>query len=279
MRFKFLLIIIFLGCNTVLFGQRRGPVIDDFSRSSCFVQSARGSTLLKGGTGFFLDVNGKTYFITNNHVVGGEFAVEEHVRILKTPFPADSIPDKIYIRVFDSLYERTTLMTLMLSESNTTKYLNFWEDPDRKKLMDIIAVPVSDSLKVLLTQTNVLSERNLQQNLLLQPSTELYVVGFPLISHLLSAYPIWKRGTIASETDLISVQQSSFLIDATTRGGMSGSPVFYRSTSYNGIDGSYGLNNKPMTFLVGIYSAQYYEMELGKVWRLDRVIEALKNIH
>lgn len=278
MRFKFLLFIIFLGCNTVSSGQRRGPVIDEFSRSSCFVQSARGSTLLKGGTGFFLEVNGKTYFITNNHVVGGEFAVEEHVRILKTPFPADSIPDKIYIRVFDSLYERTTLMTLMLSELNTIEYLNFWEDPNRKKLMDIIAVPVSDSLKVLLTQTNILSERNLQKNLLLQPSTELYVVGFPLISPLLSAYPIWKRGTVASETDLISVQQSSFLIDATTRGGMSGSPVFYRSTSYNGIDGSYNVNNKPITFLVGIYSAQFYEMELGKVWRLDRVIETLKNI-
>src|SRR5690242_7246944 len=55
---------------------------------------------------------------------------------------------------------------------------------------------------------------------------KLFVIGYPQNTE--NFYPIWKSGTIASEPNLMPLGIPFFYIDATTRKGMSGSPVVFR---------------------------------------------------
>jgi hypothetical protein len=64
---------------------------------------------------------------------------------------------------------------------------------------------------------------------------EVFILGYPLgFTHFVNT-PIWKRGSIASEPQLGETggRENMFIVDATTRDGMSGAPVILRSkTNY-----------------------------------------------
>jgi hypothetical protein len=73
---------------------------------------------------------------------------------------------------------------------------------------------------------------------------DVYILGFPRgIGQ--GAFPIWKKGSIATEP-LYSVSRSPIiLVDAVTREGMSGSPVLYYGTEIVGEYGSGDLSKVP----------------------------------
>jgi hypothetical protein len=72
-------------------------------------------------------------------------------------------------------------------------------------------------------------------DMLINVGDEVFVLGYPLgFTHFVNT-PIWKRGSIASEPHLGETggAENVFIIDATTRSGMSGAPVILRAkTSY-----------------------------------------------
>ena len=59
---------------------------------------------------------------------------------------------------------------------------------------------------------------------------DAYVVGFPEGFTGGGCLPIWKRATIASEPSVSLQKGTPILLDTATRNGMSGSPVFAKST-------------------------------------------------
>jgi hypothetical protein len=65
-----------------------------------------------------------------------------------------------------------------------------------------------------------------------------------------------------------------FLIDATTRGGMSGSPVVLR------IYGDYAtIGGKSWTRFLGVYSGRIHDQtEIGRVWRPSVIKEILATV-
>lgn len=96
------------------------------------------------------------------------------------------------------------------------------------------------------------------------------IIGFPLGFSGPGRLPIWKTGHIASDPDLDYNKEPLFLIDATTRGGMSGSPVVLRlSGGYKTRSGNSVMSSsRKATLFLGIYSGKLPgDSEIGRVWR------------
>jgi hypothetical protein len=106
-------------------------------------------------------------------------------------------------------------------------------------------------------------------------AAEVFILGYPQGLSMQGVMPVWKRGSIASEP-LFNVmdQAPAFLVDAATRGGMSGSPVLYFGNEITDAFGHPvdvgGLQGEP--WLVGVYAGregvtqEEMDMTLGRVW-------------
>jgi hypothetical protein len=224
---KYFFIISFLIVTSEYKSFSQNNIIDPFSRSSCLIVGYRNSKPLLNATGFFLKIGYKTYLITNNHVVGGEFAQNEYKKNHPgKSAPIDSLPDRLSVRVYGTNLNAPFFITIPLKNKDTT-YIKFWANETKKAgLMDIVAVPITDANVIQLNGTKVLLETDINYDLILNPATDLYIVGFPGDYASNNIYPLWKRGTVASEPNLMSLNIFDFYVDATTRKGMSGSPVF-----------------------------------------------------
>jgi hypothetical protein len=112
--------------------------------------------------------------------------------------------------------------------------------------------------------------------------SDVFIVGFPNGLVTQGVLPIWKRGSVATEPLHPVLGKPVFLIDATTRSGMSGSPIIYFGKEVTDEDGTPLSANAPddTMWLMGIYagrngvSQEEYSMALGRGWRRE-VIDQL----
>ncbi len=268
---KLLLTILFIFSSIVGKSQ-----VDEYSLGSCLVLATKDTTYLWNATGFFLKANSSLYFITNNHVVGGQYFIDEYQakkNTLQLP-PEDSLPNSLKIRVYDSLVGSFKWFDLNLKNSiGMSRVITFQETPGNKRsLLDVVAIPIESKDTSILRWVGVYSKESFNNDLILYPSQDLFVIGFPFDYGQSNLYPLWKKGTIASEPGF-----TKFFIDATTRSGMSGSPVVFRNTS---VVTKGGIENytRPVSILIGIYSAQNYPTEIGQVTKMIGIYNKLLSI-
>ncbi len=108
------------------------------------------------------------------------------------------------------------------------------------------------------------------------PGDPVTIVGFPFGSGAGDGLPVWKTGTVASDMFVNFQGRPMFLVDTTSRPGMSGSPVYaVRSGAYRSAEGGLkmAITGNMVRFL-GIYSEQNISAEVGGVWKAD-VVKAL----
>jgi hypothetical protein len=253
--------------------------VDRFSTPVCYTIALKDTNQLWHGTGFLFKVKSKIYFFTNNHNVGDSFHIKEYnVKNKKSP-PKDSLPNYLYIQfAAKSLGAISWVRFPLFSDRKEPLWINFYEDEKKtSRLLDVVAIPFPKEYYSYIETFNLLDSSSLKPDVALYPASELFVVGFPNDYGQISPYPIWKRGTIASEPKFNAVGISTFLIDATTRKGMSGSPVFFRSNLYTTYDGKFAFDSL-FTFLIGIYRGQDYDAEIGEVIRFDKIYEKLNKL-
>ena len=102
------------------------------------------------------------------------------------------------------------------------------------------------------------------------PGMPISVIGYPLGLTAAEGWPIWKTGHIASDPDIdFQVGRPAFLIDATTKSGMSGAPVVLRLDRYPTKDGgSQTLIGGMATKFTGVYAGRILvDSDVGRVWR------------
>lgn len=107
------------------------------------------------------------------------------------------------------------------------------------------------------------------------------IVGFPKGISTAGKLPIWKSGTIASELEIDHDDRPIFLVDASTREGMSGSPVYCISKGQTVIGNNIaiGLSEAPINFL-GIYSGRIgNDIEIGRVFKPSCLHEIFKQYY
>jgi hypothetical protein len=104
---------------------------------------------------------------------------------------------------------------------------------------------------------------NYLNDLMVMPGFSVSIIGFPNGMTTAGKFAIWKTGHLASDIVLDVGGSPQFMIDATTRPGMSGSIVFIRMSPYITTNGmtNVGIGSQ----FLGIYTSQSDLEELGYV--------------
>jgi hypothetical protein len=108
---------------------------------------------------------------------------------------------------------------------------------------------------------------------------EVFILGYPF-GDSPPAFPVWKRGSIASDPELVRMSNGYFLVDTASRPGMSGTPVILRSWTNDFVDGSVrAINDRAETNLIGVYSGRLWaekeEAQIGMVWHHSYIREII----
>jgi len=243
--------------------------IDPLSFCSLYLETIQGDQKIARATGFIIEKDSTNYLITNWHVVSGISSQNGDT------LNADKrIPHEIII------YHHSKQLGYWIpkkEELYTTLGKKKWIEHINGKKVDVIALPLSNitpdikiyPLDLKLANTDMIPE----------VAMNVSIIGYPGGLEGSKNFPIWKTGHIASEPLLNFNGNPIFLIDATTRGGMSGSPVVFRLLSgYKTKSGvRAGGRFHYQTLLLGIYSAQFPYPEIGVVWKPVVINEILNN--
>jgi hypothetical protein len=111
---------------------------------------------------------------------------------------------------------------------------------------------------------------------------DVFVLGYPYAITGGGNFPVWKRGSIATEPDIDYEDSPKFYINTASRPGMSGSPVISRRIGIHGTENGKIVGTTRIGELrnfLGIYSGRVigytdFEAQLGIVWK-KRVIEEI----
>lgn len=226
--------------------------------------------VVTSATGFIYKKNGLYYLITNWHVVTGKSPYD-----LKDIIVNDiniSNPEKLRIYIHGINLGTWNSLEIKL---HTRKGPQWLEHPNKNKV-DVVAIPLKLRVKELLQlKINAINDMPQNEEIIVSPSMNVSIIGFPFGFSSYGKFPIWKTGQVASDLDIDIDQLPLFYIDAATRGGMSGSPVICRANSYStkkGFTMSSGYSQK----FLGIYSGRLpNDSDIGKVWKakcLDEII-------
>lgn len=247
---------------------QRKTNIDPLSVRSLLLELRVNGNNLSTATGFIVSYEEKHFLITNWHVLTGRNPETNKV-LSKT----GGIPDEIQIVHHSSrrLGEWKKVSEELYDSSGKRR----WLEHPKGKDVDVVALPLIKidndieiyDLDLSLSQTDIIA----------QPAMPVSIIGFPFGLVSAGAFPIWKTGHIASDPDLDYNNTPAFLIDATTRGGMSGSPVVLRlSGGYRDSNGNWIISSGTKTKLLGVYSGRIHgNSEIGKVWRPKLIPEIL----
>ena len=221
----------------------------------CFFQGA----LIGTGTGFIVVYEGTNHLITNWHVVTGRDSNTG------TPMSTNGVadPDMIGIWYHDAkrLGSWHRINEPLIDPTNGNK---LWKEHRLSRQIDVIALTLkpNDDTTVYHLDTSLA-----QTDLVLAPSEPVSIVGFPFGIAAAGKFPIWKTGHIASDIDLDYNGEPIFLVDATTRPGMSGSPVFARRLGMHRASTGWHIGKDAIRFL-GVYSGRIREQaDVGMVWK------------
>lgn len=237
------------------------------------------------GTGciFVSSPRGEHFLVTNWHILTGRQTQNPAELMPNVP---DS-PDEIRFSLFqsDTNYERTLTLRAPLYDRNSNA-ARWIEHPRGGCVIDLAALPLVD----IPDEAEVISSADLRptQNMKLEVGMDVFIIGFPYgITGGGGILPVWKKGTIATEPYVLLDDLPKFLVDSSTRLGMSGSPVFsyatgtYRTTD-NEVVQSFG--PQPPYNFVGVLSAHIGSgnaakplPELAVIWHAQAVSEMMGN--
>jgi hypothetical protein len=251
--------------------------IDHFSVSALYVETFFDDTMLSTATGFTYLKDGRHYLVTNWHVVSGRNPdngqpLSDH----------GGIPNRIefYIHTEDSLAKWTGVQKSII-DANSGQPL-WLEHPTRGQIIDVVVMPVNEMPGHKYYPINKLPN---VEDMRVGPGLDAFVIGFPLGIKGGGAFPIWKKGTIASEPDILINDLPKMYLDTATREGMSGSPVVLRTSGpYLKDDGNLSLHAGTASKFIGVYASRIgaedeFKAQLGVIWKssvIDEIIDGNK---
>lgn len=246
----------------------RNAILDPLSGSSVRITSKFGATSLAKATGFTIQHKGRHYLATNWHVVTGRNADTLQCLDLNA-----AIPDRLVVSFHAAgrLGQWKDVEILLHDQDGKST----WIEHPLGHAVDVVLLSITPDAEI---QFYPIDLALAEVDLVPAPAMTVCVIGYPLGLDAGGNWPIWKTGHIASEPDIDYEGRPVFLIDATTRSGMSGSPVVIRlNGGFATRGGAYMLAGGVTTKLVGVYSGRIHEdSEVGRVWRPFLINEILE---
>lgn len=229
-------------------------------------------TKLSNATGFIVIYKDDTFLVTNRHVLSGRDSYNQPIS--KTA----GIPDRLTFW----LHSKSPLPFAWLEEQELLmddKGTYLWYEHSDKHKVDVAVLHINKHFAgcVLAPLDLSLSETDL----LVTPSEPVSILGYPMGLDSFGKFPIWKTGHVASDIELDYYNEKEgrkqvFLIDATTKEGMSGSPVIAKRVGWYRRS-SQAVSIGQATKFLGIYSGRISkESDIGMVWRPSVMIEVLE---
>ncbi len=165
--------------------------IDEYSLSTVPVIQLFNETVLGSATAFVWRHNGQHFLITNWHVVTGrnnESSANLHAQ--------GGRPNKL------RLYFNPAEIMLSKHEATQELFLDgnpLWlVHPVHGRAVDVVAIPLPEQPDHLhFRPINEMSSERLQVSV----GMDVFILGYPF-GFQLSGYPVWKRGSIATEPEL-----------------------------------------------------------------------------
>lgn len=235
---------------------------------------------LASGTAFIYTKNSKQYLVTNWHNVTGK-----NPNTKEPLSDHGGIPDTIEVRLLSQLkphIEWSTFKIRLYDENDEPSWLIH---PEHGEIVDVIVreFEVSEDVTTILKPINEIDFADFR----LECADDVFILGFPYSLKGGGNFPIWKRGSVATEPDLPIDNLPKILVDTASRPGMSGSPVIFRregihsptkgeltdDTIFGQIQGFVGIYSGRVTSQSGL------DAQLGIVWKaevIDEIIEGQK---
>lgn len=232
------------------------------------------------GTGFLYEKDNIVYLITNRHVIT-ERDCENNI----LPYMKGGIPTQVefmFSTCTDTHINKfpNPLSVPLYTIENKPKWL---VHPNYK--IDIVALPLGRSEAKPERLASINNTIEFTDDMVISVAEDVFIVGYPYgrTSGERTPLPIWKRATIASEPteNYYADGRKTFLIDTTTRSGMSGSPVIiYKLGTYMTSTGTTVLSTRPSFKFLGVYSGRIdgdreLDSYLGIVWKKELIDEII----
>lgn len=225
---------------------------------------------LPEATGFVWKRRNRLYLITNWHVAA---ATNPFTRALLLEGGARPNRFRCPFIIRIGAYERELIDIPIRDENDAPLWLV--HPSQRIRPIDIVAIPLDEEElngKVTLLPLNELAPGRIAVMI----GMDVFVLGYPFGSSP-PAFPVWKRGSIASEPDLVKITTGYYLIDTASRPGMSGSPVVLRSWKGHVMETNnfMPMTDGPIDRVIGIYSGRKddapSQAQIGMVWHVDYI--------
>lgn len=241
--------------------------VDEFSIKPLYLELYRAALQVSVATGFAVRKNDSYYLITNWHVVTGRNPLNGQ--------PIYEVPDPNTMKIWFHALNLGKWMRKEITLVDQTGH-KLWFEHARGREIDVVAVPFEK------TDDTTIYDLDLALadfDLMLYPSEAVSIIGFPEGLTSAGKLPIWKTGHIASDIDIDWDGKPAFLIDATTKGGMSGSPVIAKRVCI--YQTSRGNNIGNAVKFLGVYSGREISdtgIEVGFVWKPKAISDILPNL-
>jgi hypothetical protein len=246
-------------------------MLDPFTLTTVPLEQYFNETPLGQGTGFIWMIRNQHYLVTNWHVLSMcDFFTRKNLRsdagrpnFLRTLF-----------NVSTGSFEKQRWDIRIRDEDDKPLWL---VHPSRRVDVAVLPVPFKpEELIIELYPLNILANATLRISI----GMDVFILGYPFKIEP-PAYPVWKRGSIASEPQLARLTTDYFLVDTASRPGMSGAPVIRRSwTNHMEEPGVVVLIDPPLNRFIGVYSGRLptqhpCEAQLGLVWDASLIDEII----
>lgn len=236
--------------------------VDSLSLVSLLVEPRANGLALGTATAFCVARGACTFLVTNWHVFAGR-----HPDTLVPLHASGAVPDSLALfhhstsRLGDWVLREESLVAPSGAPS--------WLEHPLKNKIDVAALPLSRLESDVRIHPLDLSLADF--DVTVQVAMAASIIGFPFGLATSGVFPIWKTGHIATDPDLDYQNTPCFLIDATTREGMSGSPVLLRQYGpYSSSIAALVVGAGPATRFLGVYSGRIHNTaEIGRVWKPD----------
>lgn len=241
--------------------------IDEYSLATVPIEMYFGQQRLGIATAFLWRTAGPHFLITNWHNVTGRNPLTGQCLSSHGGVP-DNI--KVYFCEPAPSTSRQTMHYPLYAADNKPNWL---VHSVHKHRVDVVAIPIKVPDRASAYPINSMQSDNLE----LRIGMDVFILGYPFGLGV-TALPTWKRGSVASEPNMIVDQQLHALLDTASRPGMSGSPVIRRSWGTHMMQGNSMLAGKvAATRFVGIYSGRVgldeRDIQLGIMWPAQHVQE------
>lgn len=246
--------------------------IDPFSLTTVPIEPCANGQPMGVATGFIWRTGEQHYLITNWHVVTGRNA---QTGLLEAPVQPDMLRVLFNLSVMNFGKQQYDVAI----RAPDGKPLWFTH-PARQRGSDVVAVPLlmrADDPIISMYPINTLKS---EADLAVGIGMDVFILGYPFGAPP-PGFPVWKRGSIASEPDLTRLGTGYMLVDTASRPGMSGAPVIRRSWGSHFLEGdAISSDSTPQSKFIGIYSGRLHtkdqtDAQLGMVWPVEDIEEVI----